>query len=111
MMSDSEDSDVPGVELDMSMTIKMIKLELVIPVPTTTHVVTATRVVMPTEVECLCCQEVSLIQTKTEDKAIACITQHDGFIANCINTDVLEVSMFEYAEHHGPIGDNQPMHE
>lgn len=66
---------------------------------------------MPTETECLCCQEVTLIQTKTEAKDITCITLHDGFVANCLNPDVLEVSMLEFADHHGPFGDNEPMHE
>ncbi|OWF47597.1 hypothetical protein KP79_PYT26168 [Mizuhopecten yessoensis] len=66
---------------------------------------------MTTETECLCCQEIDLICTKTEEKGIMCITNHEGFIANCLNRDVLEVSLLEFVEHDGPIDDNEPINE
>ena len=66
---------------------------------------------MPTDDECLCCQEISRIANMTEEREVTCITQDTGFIANCLNKDVLVVSVFEFCDHHGPIGDNEPAHE
>ncbi|XP_033728970.1 P2X purinoceptor 7-like [Pecten maximus] len=40
-----------------------------------------------------------------------CITDHEAFIANCLNRHVLHVSMYEYMENVGPFDDNEPIHE
>ncbi|XP_060069478.1 P2X purinoceptor 7-like [Ylistrum balloti] len=55
---------------------------------------------MSTEDERKCCQDMSILEEKLTD--IGCITQHEGFIANCLNMHVLETSYYEYAETHGP---------
>ena len=39
------------------------------------------------------------------------MTEHEGFIANCLNRDVLEVSLYEYVHYEGPLDDNEPIHE
>ncbi|XP_052075797.1 P2X purinoceptor 7-like [Mytilus californianus] len=40
-----------------------------------------------------------------------CITEHEIFIANCLNRHVLQVSMYAYMEHVGPFDDNEPINE
>ena len=42
-----------------------------------------------------------------EDK---CITETAGFVANCLNTDVLEVSVYEYIHKKAVLGDDEPEH-
>ena len=66
---------------------------------------------MDTNEECLCCQEVAPISEKMEDKHLKCITEHDGFRGNCLNIDVLEVSMYEFIDRDGPLDDNEPIHK
>ncbi|OWF56374.1 uncharacterized protein LOC110448431 [Mizuhopecten yessoensis] len=55
---------------------------------------------MPTEEERKCCHGMSIFEEKLAN--IDCITQHEGFIANCLNLHVLETSYYEYADTHGP---------
>ena len=64
---------------------------------------------MATSLECLCCTERDAIDNKRAE--LQCITHHEGFIANCLNRDVLEVSMYEYVAYEGPLDDNEPIHE
>ena len=64
---------------------------------------------MPTALECLCCNEVDAIDEKRGD--LACITLHEGFIANCLNRDVIEVSLYEFVAYDGPLDVNEPIHE
>ena len=65
--------------------------------------------VMPTPLECLCCTEIELVDSKRGE--LQCVTEHDGFVANCLNRDVLEVSLYEYVAYEGPLDDNEPIHE
>ncbi|XP_069123457.1 P2X purinoceptor 7-like [Argopecten irradians] len=51
---------------------------------------------MPTSEERKCCHDMDILQEKLE--GIKCITQHEGFAANCLNIHVLETSFYEYAE-------------
>ena len=66
---------------------------------------------MATNTECLCCHELDPIQEKMEEMQLSCITQHTGFQGNCLNRDVIEVSMYEFVERNGPIDDNEPINE
>ena len=65
--------------------------------------------VMDTAPECVCCHEFDIMDEKRA--ALECITLHEGFVANCLNKDVLEVSLYEYVEYEGPLDDNVPMNE
>ncbi|XP_061192279.1 uncharacterized protein LOC133200509 [Saccostrea echinata] len=67
--------------------------------------------VMETDEECLCCHEIAPILEKIEAKHLKCITEHDGFQGNCLNIDVLEVSMYEFIDMDGPLDDNEPIHQ
>lgn len=66
---------------------------------------------METSDECLCCGEVSAVQCQMQDDDLQCITDHEVFIANCLNRHVLQVSMYEYIENVGPFDDNEPINE
>jgi hypothetical protein len=62
-------------------------------------------------VECLCCHEIPQVKEKIDSKGLKCITEHEGFHGNCLNVDVLSVSLYEFTESDGPIDDNEPIHE
>ena len=49
---------------------------------------------MPSAIESRCCREIGDIDEKRGD--LSCITMHDGFTANCLNRDVIEISIYEY---------------
>ncbi|XP_033741771.1 uncharacterized protein LOC117328353 [Pecten maximus] len=66
---------------------------------------------MTTVKECICCTEIDLVNHQTETAELNCITDHEAFIANCLNRHVLHVSMYEYMENVGPFDDNEPIHE
>lgn len=68
---------------------------------------------MPTNVECLCCQEVPRIIEMTDEEQldINCITEHEGFIVNCTNRHVILTSIYEFLEDYGPTDDNDPPHK
>ena len=66
---------------------------------------------MPSETECLCCHEIGPVSEKLDDCHIGCITDHEGFVGNCLNRHVIEVSLYEFVEHDGPIDDNEPINE
>jgi hypothetical protein len=61
--------------------------------------------------ECICCQAISTVIINMEDGDISCITEHDIFVANCLNRHVLHISMLEYLENVGPLDDNEPINE
>lgn len=42
--------------------------------------------------ECFCCGEIPRCVDVTEESGIACITDHPGFKANCLDKYVLEVA-------------------
>lgn len=48
---------------------------------------------------------------KIDDASLNCITEHEGFVGNCLNRHVIEVSMYEYVEREGPVDDNEPINE
>ncbi|XP_033756771.1 P2X purinoceptor 7-like [Pecten maximus] len=56
---------------------------------------------MPTVEERKCCHDIDILQDKLEN--IECITQHEGFTANCLNMHVLETSFYEFAEEYGNV--------
>lgn len=66
---------------------------------------------MEKEEECLCCHEFAQVIEQIDSKNLKCITPHEGIRGNCLNVDVLEVSLYEFVERDGPIDDNEPIHE
>ena len=46
---------------------------------------------MPSIAECLCCHEVTELGWKLQD--LTCITQHENFLAVCLNEDVLRTAV------------------
>lgn len=66
---------------------------------------------MEKEEECLCCHELAQVTEKIDSKNLKCITQHESFQGNCLNVDILEVSLYEFVERDGQIDDNEPIHE
>ncbi|KAK3105184.1 hypothetical protein FSP39_019194 [Pinctada imbricata] len=48
---------------------------------------------MATNEECLCCHEVGPIEEILDQSSITCFTQHEGFIGNCLNRYVIQVSL------------------
>lgn len=66
---------------------------------------------MPTEDECICCSDISAVDVNKQPEDLQCITEHQIFTANCLDRNVIYVSMFEYLEHVGPMDDNEPIHE
>ncbi len=58
---------------------------------------------MPSNMECLCCQEVEKVHrdlervaTQTRTDIVGCITAHPGFDAGCLNPWVLEMAWHNY---------------
>ena len=66
---------------------------------------------MQTERENKCCQNTHLVDGKIEEAGLKCITQHEGFIVNCLNRYVLETSYYEYIQDHGPLPQDDFIHE
>jgi hypothetical protein len=64
---------------------------------------------MPTGIESKCCMEFGELSEKLD--GFCCITQHPGFVGNCLNRDVIEVSFYEFLQQNGPVGDEEPIHE
>ncbi|KAL3876084.1 hypothetical protein ACJMK2_003691 [Sinanodonta woodiana] len=64
---------------------------------------------MQTRSESKCCKDMNIVDGKMEEAGISCITEHDGFQANCLNEHVLETSYYEYLEEHEP--NDQSIHE
>ncbi|KAJ8319633.1 hypothetical protein KUTeg_002813 [Tegillarca granosa] len=44
---------------------------------------------MSTPEECCCCTSVAAVNEKVISASIKCITEHEGFIVNCLNNYVL----------------------
>ena len=42
------------------------------------------------------------------EKKLKCITEYDGFPKNCLNINVLEISMHEFVDRDRPLDDNEP---
>ncbi|CAG2195448.1 unnamed protein product [Mytilus edulis] len=66
---------------------------------------------MTTADECVCCSDISAVSYLMQPDDLNCITEHEVFIANCLNRHVLQVSMYAYMEHVGPFDDNEPINE
>lgn len=66
---------------------------------------------MPTQTESKCCKSTNIVDGKIEAEDLSCITDHDGFQANCLNIHVLEVAYYDYVKEHGPREENQRIHE
>ncbi|XP_063407908.1 P2X purinoceptor 7-like [Mytilus trossulus] len=66
---------------------------------------------MTTADECVCCSDISAVSYLMQPDDLNCITEHEVFIANCLNRHVLQVSMYAYMEHIGPFDDNEPINE
>lgn len=64
---------------------------------------------MPSERENVYCCTVSQVARRLVDGQI-CITQHDGFIGNCLNIYVLQEAYYHNIEDEGPPGEDIPMH-
>ena len=58
---------------------------------------------MPTEEECICCNEIESVQQKkgVSELNMSCITEHEGFAAVCLNVWVLQTAYFQYRQHYG----------
>ena len=67
--------------------------------------------IMSSMEECICCQEIPAVRENAEMSGVNCITDSQIFKDNCLNRNVLQVSMYEYIENVGPIDDNQAAHE
>ena len=66
---------------------------------------------MGTAAECVCCTEISAVDSIRDSSDIECITHHQTFIDNCLNLRVLEVSLYDYIQSEGPLDDNEPINE
>ncbi|XP_045207039.1 uncharacterized protein LOC123559368 [Mercenaria mercenaria] len=64
---------------------------------------------MPTFLESGCCEVNDIVKSKMGD--LHCITEHEGFIANCLNIHVLEASYYEFVENEGYPLEGQLIHE
>ncbi|XP_041371807.1 uncharacterized protein LOC121385267 [Gigantopelta aegis] len=58
-----------------------------------------------------CCQMDSDIKRKMTSMRIQCITQHEGFLGNCLNLHVIEAAFYEFLENNGPLGSEQAIHK
>lgn len=60
---------------------------------------------MPTEKECLCCQEIPEVQAKIDKAAMDqrpnCITKLPGFEAVVLDENVLQTAYFHYRSYYG----------
>ncbi|XP_062586755.1 P2X purinoceptor 7-like [Saccostrea cucullata] len=68
-------------------------------------------VTMPTPRENKCCRKTNIVDGKIEDQSLTCITDHEGFIVNCLNKYVLETSYYEYIQENGQLEENEHIHE
>ena len=66
---------------------------------------------MPTALECKCCQTTNIVDGKIETEGIDCITEHEGFQVNCLNTHVLETSYYDHIIQNGPLQEGEMVHE
>ena len=66
---------------------------------------------MPTARECKCCQAIPAVRDKADSENVECITEYEGFHANCLQRDVLETSYWEFREENGPPLEHQQIHE
>lgn len=48
-----------------------------------------------------------IVDGKIEEQGLECITQHEGFIVNCLNHYVLQTSYYEYIQNNGRLEEGQ----
>ena len=56
---------------------------------------------MPTGAEWVCCCEIAPVVDKLEGTAETCITEHESFIAVCLNIWVLQTAFYQYKQQYG----------
>ncbi|KAL3859949.1 hypothetical protein ACJMK2_010128 [Sinanodonta woodiana] len=61
---------------------------------------------MTNQEENICCHSQSILEEKIEECSSTCITNHEGFIANCLNIHVLETSFYEYVQENVRLREN-----
>ena len=66
---------------------------------------------MATHRENKCCRRNNAVVGKIEESQLKCITEHEGFVVNCLNRYVMETSYYQYIEENGPDDENQAIHE
>ena len=66
---------------------------------------------MPTEGEVNCCHSYSIVLDLLDGSAKECITEHEGFLGNCLNRYVLEASLYEYVLKTGILEEYEPVNE
>lgn len=62
---------------------------------------------MTTAKENKCCRHTNVVDSKVEEQDLECITEHEGFIVNCLNHYVLETSYYEYIQDNGRLEEGQ----
>ncbi|XP_056021417.1 uncharacterized protein LOC125664129 [Ostrea edulis] len=67
-------------------------------------------IAMPTRRESKCCHAFSTIVPRLEEMGVSCITDHGGFVANCLNRWVLETLYYEYFQDNGPLEEGELIH-
>jgi hypothetical protein len=50
-------------------------------------------VILPTQLECLCCSEIENTKTLMDEENIHCITEHSAFAMVCLNRHVLRTAL------------------
>ena len=66
---------------------------------------------MPTAMACKCCQTTNIVDGKTETEGIDCITEHECFQVNCLNTQLTETSYYVHIIQNGPLQEAKIIHE
>ena len=66
---------------------------------------------METPRENKCCRHTNIVDGKIEENGLQCITDHEGFVVNCLNRHVLETSYYEYLQENGPLEENELIQE
>ena len=51
------------------------------------------------------------ISSRLQGTMFKCITEHPGFLSNCLDIYVLEASFYEFCQQEGPPGDDELLHE
>ncbi|KAL3836359.1 hypothetical protein ACJMK2_021792 [Sinanodonta woodiana] len=65
---------------------------------------------MTNQEENICCHSQPILEEKIEKCSSTCITNHEGFIANCLNIHVLETSFYEHVQENGRLRENDQIH-
>ena len=63
---------------------------------------------MPNLRQSKCCQTTNVVDGRLD--GLNCITEHEGFIVNCLNPHVLEVAYYDHVRQEGPREEHQRIH-